>query len=238
MRRPHAIKPSEQHNPNFITHFPSFFLSFCGQNKSPSWRETTSQDYFCTYFINNIKLFICQNWRFVQADVKSLCASYTKTVSKRLGPTKKYVSYMLFYNGQWIHWSRREDEALKPGSWENEQGKCTMKSMDDKNKFGLKTFEEYVNIFSYNCYLNREIHIICGEHNTTTFSEISAHYTHFCFALFCCFWFCLFSKMNYHINVLEQLTGCILFFWGSIFLTLTPSLVIVRKHLKHGVLAV
>lgn len=113
---------------------------------------------------------------------------------------------MLFYNGQWIHWSRREDEVLKPASWENEQGKCTMKTMDNKNKFGIKTFVEYVNLFSYNCYLNREIHIICGEHNTTKFSEISACYNHFCFVLFfvgfgfVCFLFVLSYKCLRTIN--------------------------------------
>lgn len=87
-----------------------------------------------------------------------------------------------------------------------------MKTMDNKNKFGIKTFVEYVNLFSYNCYLNREIHIICGEHNTTKFSEISACYNHFCFVLFLLVLVLFVFFLYYHISVLEQLTGCILSF--------------------------
>lgn len=46
---------------------------------------------------------------------------------------------MLFSNGQWIHRNIREGEVLELVSWENEQGKCTMKSMDNKNTSGVKT---------------------------------------------------------------------------------------------------
>lgn len=46
---------------------------------------------------------------------------------------------MVFYHDRWIHQNITEAEVLQLVSWENEQGKCTVKSMVNQNTLGLKT---------------------------------------------------------------------------------------------------
>lgn len=39
----------------------------------------------------------------------------------------------------------------------------------------LTSFKEYINLLSHNGYLNREIHVICGEQTTNRPCKASVH---------------------------------------------------------------